>query len=143
MGWQEKNDRWFRNRPNTVPKSTTLFGIDVFPGGRAILVESPLDAVRLYEAGISGGLASFGVQVSDKQMGLLRDRAELTIVALDNDSKGRRLSEDIRNTYAQRMRIRYFNYEAAPDAKDIGDMTDEQIRYGVDNSYSAILARFY
>ena len=143
IGWQEKNERWFRNRPNNVKKSTCLFGLDVFPGGRAVLLESPLDVARLYTAGIAGGLSSYGVQVSADQMGILRDRVDLTVIALDNDTDGRRLSDRLRKSHAQKMRMRYFNYDAAPDAKDVGDMTDDQIRFGVDNANSAILARFY
>lgn len=142
MGWQEKNDRYFRNRPNSVKKSRTLFGIDVFEGGTAILVESPLDVVRLHSAGVRGGLASFGVRASAEQMRLLRSVADDVIVALDNDRDGRSLEQALRRQYATRIGMRFLSYEhVSDDVKDIGDMTDAQIHRAIKDAYSSIVAR--
>src|SRR5260221_3188429 len=76
MGYQFKRRHRVRNRPTRVKKRETLFGIDKFPeGGRAVLVESPLDVVRLYSEGITGGLAAFGVVVDQLQLDLIYEHA--------------------------------------------------------------------
>ena len=88
-GWQTKSAHDTRNTPGTR-KGRTLFGIDRFqPGSTAILVESPLDAAVLLSAGLDGGLASFGANVSREQAQILRDRAGRIVLALDNDDAGR------------------------------------------------------
>lgn len=90
LGWQVKGqkDRFFRNLPVGVPKSTTLFGVDHLNGkGIVLVVESPLDAVYLYELGYRA-VATYGAKVSTAQMGLLADRTEGIVLALDNDDAG-------------------------------------------------------
>ena len=141
MGWQEKNERYLRNRPNGVKKSHTLFGIDVFPGGTAILVESPLDVVRLHSAGVGGGLAAFGVRASEEQMRLLRAVADDVIVALDNDDSGHIQERALCKQYGPRMRMRVLSYEHCPDVKDPGEMTDDEIHVAVEKAYPSFLAR--
>lgn len=144
-GWQEKNDRFFRNRPRDVRKSKTLFGLDVFKGDVAILVESPLDVVRLTSAGISGGLAAFGATISDHQINILKAVADRVISALDNpllDPAGARSSETLRvNRPRMGIPLQFLNYDGT-DAKDIGDMTDEQIRTAIDTAHSSAIVRF-
>lgn len=140
-GWQEKNERYFRNRPNSVKKSRTLFGLDVFERGTAILVESPLDVVRLHSAGISGGLASYGVKASEEQFRLVRSVATDLIVALDNDNDGVKMSQRLRLTYGRRIVMRFLSYNHVPDVKDIGDMSDEEIRIAIKNSVSSVVYR--
>jgi hypothetical protein len=66
IGWQGKGtvDRTFFNRPTGLPKSKTLFGIENQTEDCAIVVESPLDCVRIDSAGISGAVSNlwfFGV----------------------------------------------------------------------------------
>jgi DNA primase len=143
LGWQEKNERYFRNRPRQVKKARTLFGADVFePGSTAILVESPLDVLRLRTAGFPGGLSSYGVGVSQEQMRLIMDRTDTLIVALDNDRDGTKMCEEIRRGWGRRgLHLRYFNYTGT-SAKDPGDMTDAEIGRAVDSAYSSVLARF-
>jgi hypothetical protein len=49
MGWQEKGftNRFFKNFPTGIVKSDALFGFKQLDGERVIVVESPLDVVRL------------------------------------------------------------------------------------------------
>lgn len=138
MGWQEKGQtsRLFRNRPTGVTKSTTLFGYNVFPKSTMIVVESPLDAVRLASVGIHGGVSTFGASVSKDQLELMRVAGKL-IIAMDNpnkDAAGEKASKEIfdyaRNTG---MECWFFNY-ANTDHKDIGDMTEDEIRFGINNA---------
>lgn len=135
MGWQEKGqtNRIFRNRPAGVAKSTSLFGLDAFDGGTMIVVESPLDAVRLKSVGIDGGVATYGAIISDDQLALMR-KSERLIFALDNarvDPAGKKALEDMLvRTRAQGMECWFFNYNLT-DAKDPGDMSAKEIQHGV------------
>lgn len=123
-GYQEKNNRFFMNRPGGVKKSLTLFGIDALEGDVAILLESPLDCLRLYSAGIKGGVASFGAKVSEEQMKLLFDRVKTVIIALDNDEAGLKMMAELKRKYLEHGRdIRFINYSKMGEAKDIGEVT--------------------
>jgi len=136
LGWQEKSQttRAFRNHPVGVKKSRTLFGLDVFTEGRMIVVESPLDAVRLWSEGILGGVAVFGAIVSMQQITLL-SRDEV-VFALDNDDAGRRATKQLlKDTKGVLRSVRFFNY-ADIAAKDIGDMDRDQILQGIHHSRS-------
>lgn len=140
MGWQEKRGHTFLNRPDTVKKSSTLFGIERFtPGSVAILTESPLCAVRIGSIGIPGAMSSFGVQVSDVQMRLIQERTSLLILALDNpyiDTAGRQMTEFLYRKWSARgMRIKCFNYAGA-DGKDPSELSDAEVERGVENACS-------
>lgn len=139
-GWQEKAEdgRHFRNYPRGVHKSRTLFGLQLASQStQTILVESPLDAVRIYAAGFRGAVSSFGVRVSDTQRALLVLRAGVgggVLLALDNDSKG---LDQTAHLLTQLLRARAFNYQRL-STKDPGEMTDEQIAIGIRESIGAI-----
>lgn len=131
-GWQEKNDHAFRNRPRNVAKSGTLFGFRPDERVCPVLLESPLDVARLLSAGIRGGVSSFGVHVSDVQLRLLLEVGDGCILALDNDRAGLVESDSIRRSFFA-MRLSFFNYGDS-QAKDPGEMTDEQIRWGIEHA---------
>lgn len=136
-GWQEKNARLFRNFPPDVSKSKTLFGLDAFRRDNAtcaVLVESPLDVVRLRSVGISGGLSSYGVQISKVQLGILLDVANETILALDNDRAGMDKAIQLRREFRQ-LPTRLFNYGDS-DAKDIGELGATAIQDGIRTAYA-------
>lgn len=136
-GWQEKGNGIFRNYPPGIKKSQTLFGLDAFTGDRAVLVESPLDAVRLHAAGIDGGVASFGASISKEQMRLILEYADELIVATDNfgsDAAGRKAALALLKTYSRRIPMRFLDYTRTPDAKDPGEMTDKEIHKAIDNA---------
>jgi DNA primase len=135
-GWQSKNDRHFRHYPQGIQRSKTLFGLGAFPdGGTAVLVESPIDCAYLYAAGISGGLSSFGVQVSNRQFSLVQYVARSLVLALDNDLPGvdktaRRCEED--------DGVRVFNYLVNPEAKDPGEMRPLECYMAAEHSVSSL-----
>lgn len=143
-GYQEKSeDGYFSNRPARVVKGNTLFGIDCFQGRTAILLESPLDCLRLYTAGIYGGLSSFGAKVTDAQMELLFDIADVIIIAMDNDEAGRAAAKDIKQRYLRSGKtIKFINYKNI-EGKDIGEpnVTDKQIRESILTATSMVLTR--
>ena len=139
MGWQEKGQktRLFRNRPTGVAKSTTMFGLDCWLGGPLLVVESPLDAVRVVSAKIGiHGASTFGVSVSDAQVMLMRQSTKL-IVAFDNptiDTAGEKAAKDMfRRSKQEGFECWFFNYGDS-GAKDIGDMDDDQVRWGIENA---------
>ncbi len=128
-GWQTKSAHDTRNTWGTC-KGNTLFGIERFtPGSTAILVESPLDAAVLLSAGLDGGLASFGANVSERQAQLLRERAGRIVLALDNDDAGR-AGQDKLIEHLGGKKLHAFNY-GSTGAKDPGDMSDEQLMDGI------------
>lgn len=142
MGWQAKNKRLFDNYPAEVPKSLTLFGIDkLVPHSTAILVESPLDVVKLHSEGFDNGVSSFGVAVSEDQMRLLLSMTQDVVLALDNDDNGerwtRRLITGDRGAkkprgvaWATKFNMTVFNYKRT-DAKDPGEMTGDEIEWAL------------
>lgn len=132
IGWQEKKRDWVRNYPVGVSKGSTLFGIERFRGRTAVIVESPLDIVRfaaVFET--PRALASFGAHMTRDQMDLLLHVADQVVIAMDNDAAG---LESCKKLYkflgTPRRGIKWWNYKGV-DVKDIGDMTDEQIEYGL------------
>jgi hypothetical protein len=142
MGWQEKGhkDRYFKNRPPGMEKSKTLFGLENQTDEFAVVVESPLDCVRIASAGIDGAVATCGAIVSLEQVKLLR-RSERIIVAFDNpklDAAGKKASDQLLEfgkKYA--LNLFFFNYGDS-GKKDPGDMTDEEIRWGIATAKSSI-----
>ena len=136
LGWQEKSQgpvRYFRNRPAGIKKSTTMFGIDRFSGGTMVVVESPLDCVKLASLGIFGAVATFGASVSDEQLQLMK-RADKLILAFDNpriDPAGAKASKDM--FYRLRkagMEAWFFSYQS-DEYKDIGDMPEDLVSLGL------------
>lgn len=141
MGWQEKGqvNRYFRNRPTGVQKSKTLFGLDAWSGGTMIIVESPLDVVRLSSLGIEGGVSTFGASISQDQVDLMR-RADKLIIAFDNpkiDQAGKKASKDMLDrTKKEGLECFFFKYDG--DVKDIGDMTEEQVIIGIEKAKHSV-----
>jgi hypothetical protein len=140
LGWQEKGQlsRRFFNRPPGVPKSKTLFGLDCWDGDQMIVVESPLDAVKLSSVGIPGGVATYGAIVSDDQIDIMR-RAKTLVIALDNDEAGKKASSQLLSAFRKGgLECWFFNYGDF-QVKDIGDMTLDQIHWGIDNARHCVL----
>ncbi|KJK56214.1 toprim domain-containing protein [Saccharothrix sp. ST-888] len=138
LGWQEKGYRYFRNYPDGVVKSATLFGYHTPYGDFSILLESPLDAVRLASLGIPGAVAAYGAYVSAAQMQLLRRRSGVLVLALDNDVTGLRSRDSLYRTWRPRgLRMKYANYQGI-SAKDVGEMTDSDARRAIETAYLPI-----
>jgi 5S rRNA maturation endonuclease (ribonuclease M5) len=130
-GWQYKQIDFHSNFPKTVKKSMTLFGLREFlwhgDGNSLILVESPLDVVRLATVGL-WAVASFGAIVSKRQMELLIDATDRVVLALDNDDAGREATKRIYRPLIGRVHRVHVVTERFPDkCKDPGEMSDKQI----------------
>jgi DNA primase len=141
-GWQEKGarGRFFKNQPAGVKKSKTVFG-----GGKIstqkdlLVVESPLDAVRLTGLGYVS-ISTFGAIISEEQAKLMRTAPRI-IAAFDNDKAGHAANEQIRTfAYKYAMPLYYFNYTDI-DAKDVGDMTEKEIDRGIKTSRASLFGK--
>lgn len=127
-GWQEKGKRFFRNYPKGILKSRTLFGDFTWHGSTALLLESPLDAVRAHSLGIGGAFASFGAHVSEMQMRLIKARCTTLVLGLDNDTAGNTSRDRLYERWRPRgLPMRFLDYAGTP-AKDLGEMDDEAAR---------------
>jgi DNA primase len=135
MGWQEKGarGRFFRNQPVGVKKSKTMFGINVIPENEMwVVVESPLDAVRLGSLGYNG-VATYGAILSEDQAKIMR-RASVIYAAFDNDEAGKKACEQMLG-YARKygIELKFFDYTGI-DVKDVGDMMPNEITRGIENA---------
>lgn len=89
-----------------------------------IIVESPGNVWRLYEAGIYNAVAIFGSSLKDKQKMLLDISGAMTIVTImDNDDAGKKAAEQI-ITKCQKT---YICKNITINYPDVADMTVEQI----------------
>jgi len=135
LGWQEKgyDRRYFRNYPTGVQKSQALFGYGQYISGDMIVVESPLDVVRLSSLGFTGGVATYGALVSSAQFNLIRG-GERVVIAMDNDEAGHKSSMSL-YTLCREMdkEAWFFNYNRL-DVKDIGGMSLDEVTFGIDNA---------
>jgi DNA primase len=142
MGWQEKQEgtRVFKNSPAGVKKSKTLFGGHEQNPDMVVVVESPLDAVRISSAGIIGAVSTFGAIVSDAQVKLLR-YSDIVIAAFDNpniDEAGRNAcAAMVVSARKYGMTLKFFNY-GSTGIKDVGDMTDDQVKFGIETAKDSI-----
>jgi hypothetical protein len=142
MGWQEKGtiDRTFMNRPPGMPRSKTLFGIDNLREDIVYLVESPLDCARLHTAGFPGALAICGSMVTETHVKLIRTSARV-IAAFDNpkvDPAGKKASEELSKLALKYgITLSFFNY-GDTGKKDPGDLTNEEIAWGIENAKSSL-----
>ena len=135
LGWQEKgfSHRYFNNKPVKVKKSGSLFGYEHYKEGDMIIVESPLDVVRLASIGIQGTVATYGAIVSVPQFNLIRG-ADRIIFAMDNDDAGRASTESLANLCKDMgVEAWFFNYSNT-DMKDVGGMSKSEVVWGIDNA---------
>ena len=142
LGWQEKGarGRFFKNQPAGVKKSKTVFGVQLMSSTKTlIVVESPLDAVRLTGLG-HNAISTYGAIISEDQAKIMR-RASKIIAAFDNDKAGHTANEQIR-VMARKygMDLFYFNYRGI-DVKDVGDMTEAEVEHGIKTAKTSILGK--
>ena len=122
-GWQFKRLDSVANFPPAVKKSRTLFGLHEARGSSLILVESPLDVVRLASVGFTA-VASYGAFVSNEQLSLLIERSGRVVLALDADEEGQRQTAKVYRRVARAVPTTWVRFPRG--AKDPGDLTDRQ-----------------
>lgn len=140
LGWQEKGQfhKHFFNRPPGMKKSRTLFGLPQLTGDSVVVVESPLDCIRFYDVGNISAVAICGSSMSDEQFKLIRS-VDNVVFAFDNpnlDTAGRKASQEVMELcHKYGVNARFFNY-GSTGKKDPGEMTDEEITWGMENAIS-------
>ena len=140
-GWQEKGSkgRFFKNQPVGVKKSKTVFNVHIMNEEPLVVVESPLDAVRLVGLNYNA-IATFGAILSEDQAKIMRSASRI-IAAFDNDDAGKKACEQMLG-FARKygMELKYFNYDGI-DVKDVGDMTEREIKQGVETARDRVYGK--
>ena len=132
----------FKNSTN-LPKSKTLFNVHRAKkiGHHVIVVESSFDAIRVHQAGFPNVVATLGGFLSVEQQNILNRHFNRITLMTDADEAGRQLGMSIA-TKLKNKDFLWSSYEYGKiyphDAKDAGDMTDEEIRACIKNSVSDI-----
>lgn len=132
----------FKNSTN-LPKSKTFFNIHRAKriGEHVIVVESNFDAIRIHQAGFPNVVATLGGFLSTDQHNLLNRYFNKITIMTDADKAGRELGMSIANKLRNKD-ILWASYEYGKiyphEAKDAGDMTDDEIKTCVKNAVSDI-----
>jgi 5S rRNA maturation endonuclease (ribonuclease M5) len=153
IGWQEKSERRFVNRPAGMDKTQALFGFRHFKttgdSGTVVVVESPLDVARFLSAGVERVVATYGSEFTQRQIEILWDHADEIVFALDNDDAGqKRVARYLLEHPEDAPHIKVFDYGTAyvdrdfrqwyihplGDHRDPGNLSDADLHWGVDNA---------
>jgi len=131
-------DKKFKNSVN-LPRNKTMFNLHRAKreGGTIIVVESSFDAIRLWQAGYPNAVATLGGSISEINIQNLNKYASTIILMIDNDSAGRALGNTIANKLKSKnvLWAKYDHNNIYPhSAKDVGDMTDEEIKQCIKNA---------
>lgn len=132
----------FKNSVN-LPKNKTLFNIHRAKriGDQVIIVESNFDAIRVHQSGFPNVVATLGGHISTDNINLLNRYFNKIIIMTDSDSAGRDLGLAISNKLKNKD-ILWASYSYGKiyphDAKDAGDLTEEEIKLCINNSVSDI-----
>lgn len=90
-----------------------------------ILVEGPLDCLKLCEAGINNSVAIFGTSISEQQQITLETSGAWNVIAmLDMDEAGRFGCEKIKKQLSRSYNVRIVNY----GKKDVGELTIDEVK---------------
>jgi DNA primase len=132
----------FKNSTN-LPKSKTLFNVHRAKkiGSQVIIVESNFDAIRIHQAGFPNVVATLGGFLSTEQHAILNRYFNRIIIMTDADKAGRDLGYSI-SSKLRNKDILWASYSYGKiyqhNAKDAGDLTDEEIIMCVKNAVSDI-----
>jgi len=127
----------FKNTPG-LPKSKILFNLHRAKLHNTVyIVESSFDAIRLDQCGLPA-VATLGSNVSRKQIELLTKYFNTAIIVPDNDDAGLSMSQKI----IDKMGSRAISIGLPSRFKDIGDMTDQDIKELTKKINDPILAMY-
>lgn len=132
----------FKNSTN-LPKSKTMFNVHRAKkiGDHVIVVESSFDAIKIHQAGFPNVVATLGGFLSKEQHHILNRYFNKITIMTDADLAGRELGLSIANKLRMKD-VLWASYEYGKiyphDAKDAGDMTDEEIKACIKNAVSDI-----
>ena len=136
------SDKKFKNSTN-LPRSKTMFNIHRAKrvGSTVIVVESTFDAIIIHQAGFPNVIATLGGHISPENLNLLNRYFNRIIIMTDSDEAGRQLGFAIANKLKNKD-ILWSSYAYGKiyphNAKDAGDMTEEEIKLCINNAVSDI-----
>jgi DNA primase len=122
-----------------LPRNKTMFNIHRArrTSSTVIVVESSFDAIRVHQAGYPNVIATLGGSMSKINLENINRNFTKVVVMTDADQAGRELGKTIANTLKTKevLWAHYSNDILYPhDAKDVGDMTEKEIRTCIENS---------
>ena len=136
------SEKKFKNSTN-LPRSKTMFNIHRAKkiGNQVVIVESTFDAIRVHQAGFPNVVATLGGHISHDNLNLLNRYFTRIILMTDADQAGRELGMNIANKLRNKD-ILWASHSYGKiypnNAKDAGDMTDEEIATCIKNAVSDI-----
>jgi DNA primase len=136
------SEKKFKNSTN-LPRSKTMFNIHRAKkiGGQVIIVESTFDAIRVHQAGFPNVVATLGGHISHDNINLLNRYFNRIIIMTDADQAGRELGMNIANKLRNKD-ILWASHSYGKiypnNAKDAGDMTDQEIATCIKSAVSDI-----
>lgn len=135
LGFQAKGVSSYFMFPKGLKKGDALFGWHTVTD-TVIVVESPLDAARIAAAGIPGAVATYGTSVTREQLAHIFSGRYRVILALDNDTSGRLVTRQILKNFGGRGETVLLYDYGTSHAKDPGEQSDAEVRYGYRNAAS-------
>lgn len=122
-----------------LPRSKTMFNIHRArrESSTAIVVESSFDAIRVHQSGYPNVIATLGGSMSRINLENINRNFTRVIIMTDADQAGRELGITLANSLKNKeiLWAAYSNDTIYPhDAKDVGDMTEEEIRTCIENA---------
>jgi len=136
------SEKRFKNS-NNLPRSKTMFNIHRAKrvGDKVIIVESTFDAIRIHQAGFPNVVATLGGHISHDNIKLLNRHFNSIIIMTDSDEAGRDLGSSIASKLKNKN-ILWASYSYGKiypsNAKDAGDMSDNEIKQCINNAVSDI-----
>lgn len=105
-----------------LPKSKILFNLNKVKRNKLIVVESSFDVIRLQQAGFSA-VATLGASVSRRQIELLQQYSTGIVICPDSDDAGKKMT----NKILDNIKNKSVDLVTLKDAKDVGDLSDDQM----------------
>jgi len=130
----------FKNSDN-LPRSLTMFNLHRAKkiSATIIVCESSFDAIRIHQAGYPNVIATLGSGISKENLQNLNRYSSSIIIATDADEAGRKLGMEIA-TKLSNKNISWASFDGnvvyPHDAKDVGDLTDQEIKSCIKNAIS-------
>lgn len=113
----------FKNTPG-LPKGKTLFNLNRVKSSKNVyVVESSFDAIRLDQCGFAA-VATLGSNVSNFQIDLLKKYFNDIIIIADNDEAGKTMVNKLKDKLRSKLSVISLDQQH----KDVGDMTDDEIK---------------
>lgn len=124
-----------------LPRSLTMFNLHRAKKISATLIicESSFDAIRIHQAGYPNVVATLGGGISSQNLYNLNRYSSSIIIATDADEAGRKLGNEISKKLSNKN-ISWASFDTGviyPNgAKDVGDLSDSEIKQCIKNAVS-------